>query len=177
MESDRLKGMNIYLVGMMGSGKTTIGKCLASKIEYRFFDTDLLIEKVTQSSINEIFAQEGEATFRQLETQILEQLCAYTRAVIATGGGIVLKPKNWSYLRHGLVIWLNSPVEILYQRLITNKTRPLLKEGNLLDKLTNLTQQRRAFYAQADLVIDTASEQNPEIIANSILEQIPTVLK
>lgn len=173
----QLKGINIYLVGMMGTGKTTIGKVLAQKLEYRFFDSDDILEKVTQTSINEIFANQGEKVFRQLETQVLGQLCAYTKAVIATGGGAVLKTKNWSYLHHGLVIWLDAPVELLYQRLAQDNTRPLLNGQDLRQKLTSILETRESFYGEADLRISIQSEQTPTAIAESILEQIPTVLK
>ncbi|ELR96301.1 shikimate kinase [Gloeocapsa sp. PCC 73106] len=175
--SDRLKGINVYLVGMMGTGKSTIGQILAHNLEYRFFDSDTVLERVAQANITEIFATEGEEVFRELETQVLSQLCAYTRSVIATGGGVVLKPKNWSYLHHGLVIWLDAPVELLYQRLAIDQTRPLLNGSDLLGKLTSLQEQRRSFYAEADLKITIQSEQTPEAIVDQILEQIPTLLK
>lgn len=175
--SDRLKGINIYLVGMMGTGKTTIGQILAPQLDYRFFDCDHLLEKVAQTSIQEIFATQGEIAFRELETQILSQLYAYTRSVIATGGGIVLKPENWSYLRHGLVIWLDASVELLCQRLTADQTRPLLQNTDLEAKLTALSKQRRHLYAEADLQIIIQPEQTPEAIASEILAQIPTVLK
>jgi shikimate kinase len=175
--SDRLKGINIYLVGMMGTGKSTIGDILAPYLDYRFFDQDILIERVTQKTIQEIFAIEGEEYFRQLESQILAQLCSYTRSIIATGGGVVLKAENWSYMRHGLVIWLDAPVELLCQRLATDETRPLLNHGDLKDKLRSILEQRRQFYAQADLTITIQPEETPEAIALNILEAIPSVLK
>ena len=174
---DSLKGINIYLVGMMGTGKTTVGQVLASQLDYRFFDCDLLLEKVAQSTIQEIFATQGEAQFRQLETQILSQLYSYTRSVIATGGGVVLKTENWSYLRHGLVIWLDAPIELLCQRLATDETRPLLNHSDLESKLTSILEQRCHLYAEADLKIIIEPEQTPEAIASHILAQIPTVLK
>ena len=161
----------------MGTGKTTVGQILAPLLDYRFFDCDHLVEKVTQTSIGEIFATDGEAAFRELETQILSQLYAYTRSVISTGGGIVLKTENWSYLRHGLVIWLDSPVELLCQRLANDQTRPLLNDTDLTAKLTTLLAQRRHLYAEADLHIIIQPEQTPEAIASEILTQIPTVLK
>ncbi len=109
--NDLLKGLNVYLVGMMGSGKTTVGKLLAEKLNYRFLDTDILIETIAGKTIKQIFAQEGEAKFRELETQVLGEVSAYTRSVISTGGGVVLKAKNWSYLHYGIIIWIDAPVE------------------------------------------------------------------
>jgi len=174
---DRLQGMNIYLVGMMGTGKSTVGRVLASELDYRFFDCDDLIEKITETTIQDIFATQGEEVFRQLETEVLSQLCAYTRSVIATGGGVVLKPQNWSYLRHGLVIWLDAPVELLCQRLAEDETRPLLNNSDLQSKLASLLIERESFYGEADLKITIESEETPEAIASRIIEQIPTVLK
>ena len=89
-----LQGVNVFLIGMMGSGKTTVGQKLAQRLNYRFFDSDVLIERVTQQSINDIFATQGEETFREFETQVLSELAACTKSVIATGGGMVLKPIN-----------------------------------------------------------------------------------
>lgn len=174
----RLKGINLYLIGMMGAGKSTIGHLLAQHLEYRFFDTDILIERVKQQSIAEIFQQEGEASFRALETQVLAELSACTRSVIATGGGIVLAQQNWSYLQEGLVIWLDVPVPELAQRLQADTTRPLLTNGtDPIAKLESLFEQRSHRYAQADLRIIITPPATPEAIAAHVLAQIPTVLK
>jgi shikimate kinase len=167
----QLQGINIYLIGMMGVGKSTVGKLLAEKLGYRFFDTDTLIERVAQKTIPDIFATEGEASFRQLESQVLNELSAYTRSAIATGGGIVQKPMNWSYLRHGLIIWLDADLELLNKRLEGDDSRPLAS------KLESLLETRRPLYDQADLHIRIQPEQTPEEIVREILTQIPTVLK
>lgn len=172
-----LKGLSVFLIGMMGTGKTTVGQELAKRLNYRFFDSDVLIERVTNQTINEIFATEGEEVFRDIESQILGELCAYTHSAIATGGGIVLRPKNWSFLRHGLVIWLDAPVDLLIQRLQEDNTRPLLKETNLREKLETLLEQRRSLYNEADLHIIIEDGQTPEQIVSEIMEKIPTVLK
>jgi shikimate kinase len=166
-----LQGLSIFLIGMMGTGKTTVGKVLAQHLGYRFLDTDVFIEKVAGQTISEIFAQEGENYFRELETQILAELSAYTRSVIATGGGIVMRPKNWSYLHHGLVVWLDAPVELLQKRLAEDNTRPLR------DKLPSLLEKRQPLYEQADLHILIEENQTPEEIVAHLIERIPTVLK
>jgi shikimate kinase len=114
---ERLKGLNLYLVGMMGAGKSSTGAALAQGLGYQFFDTDSVLEAAAAQTIPEIFAQQGEAAFRQLETQVLAELSAYQRLVIATGGGIVSRPENWSYLHHGIVVWLDVPLAVLKQRL------------------------------------------------------------
>lgn len=174
-----LQGISVFLIGLMGTGKTTVGQRLAQSLQYRFFDSDRLIEKVAGQSITEIFAAAGEPGFRDLESQVLEQLCAYTQSVIATGGGIVVAPKNWSYLQQGLVVWLDTPVPVIAQRLaaVEDASRPLLNPADRLPRLTELYNQRRDRYAQADLHIQPDPEDTPEAIAHTILQQIPTVLK
>lgn len=161
----------------MGSGKTTVGKILAKALNYRFFDTDLVIEQLAKQSVSEIFATSGEAAFRELETQVLAELSAYHRLAIATGGGIILQRKNWSYLQHGLVVWLDLPVEQICDRLQSDTSRPLLQNADLREKLTALLEQRRTLYAQADLHISIQPNETPDQLALRILEAIPTVLQ
>lgn len=175
--SNLLKGVNLYLIGMMGAGKTTVGKILAYHLGYRFLDTDDVITQSTGKSINQIFAEEGEAAFRQLESDVLGQICAYTQLTIATGGGIVLRRENWSYLHHGLVVWLDVPVELLYNRLAEDTTRPLLQDSDPKGKLRSLLEERTPLYSQADLKITVREEETPEEIAHRVIEAIPTVLK
>ena len=176
-----LKGVNVYLIGMMGTGKSTVGKLIAQKLGYRFFDTDVLIEKTVGKSIKEIFADKGEAEFRELETQVLGEVSACTQSVIATGGGIVLAPKNWSYLHYGLVVWLDVPIDTLAQRLQEDQTkaeaRPLLQQTKIIEKLGLLLQERKHLYQQADLRIVIESEEEPEQTATKIMEMIPSVLQ
>ena len=162
-----LKGVNVYLIGMMGSGKSTIGKILAQKLNYRFFDTDILIEKVAQRTIPEIFATEGESYFRDLETKVLQELSAYNHSAIATGGGIVEKPVNWSFLRQGLIVWLDADLEVLQQRVAQDTNRPLA------GKLKLLLAKRRSLYAQADLQVISDRIKTPEQVATEIINQIP----
>ena len=151
--ADFLKKTNLYLIGMMGTGKTTIGRKLASRLGYRFIDTDALIEQAAGQPVTSLFEQSGEAAFRALETQVLAQLSAHTRLVVATGGGIVTQPMNWSYLRHGVVIWLDTPVAVLASRLAGDTSRPLLKDVDLTAKLTALLAERSDRYAQAHICI------------------------
>jgi shikimate kinase len=172
-----LQGVNLFLIGMMGSGKSTVGHILADRLRYRFFDSDVLIERVVGSSVAEIFAQQGEATFRELESQALGQLAAQTRSVIATGGGIILRQHNWSYLHHGIVVWLDVAVDILAKRLQGDQTRPLLQQPDLQQRLTQLHGDRQPLYAQADLRVAITEEHPPQAIADRVLEQLPTVLK
>ena len=172
-----LKGMSVFLIGMMGAGKTTVGENLAKQLGYRFCDTDVLIEKIANQTISNIFATAGEASFRELESQVLAEVCAYTTTVIATGGGIVLKRINWSYLHQGLIVWLDAPVELLMERLKEDSTRPLLQEVNPEAKLKSLLEERSHLYRQADIRISLETGQTPEAIAQQIIAEIPGVLK
>lgn len=177
MITPSLQGLSIFLIGMMGSGKSTVGKALARHLSYHFVDTDALIERITQQAIADIFQTQGEDSFREIESQTLSELAAYLRCVIATGGGAVLKPMNWSYLRQGLVIWLDAPVELLAHRLQLDTRRPLLRTGDLKTTLAQIREQRLEFYRLADLTIPIQPGQSPKVIADSIIEEIPTVLR
>lgn len=169
--SNLLQGINVYLIGIMGSGKTTVGKHLAQQLNYRFVDTDEAIEEIAKTTIAEIFATEGESYFRELETRVLAEFSVYTKCVVSTGGGIIQRPINWSYLRQGLVVWLNTDLKILQKRLAGDRSRPLANQ------LENLLETRRPKYAQADLSIAIVQEKLPEDIATDIISKIPTVLK
>ncbi|MEL6471065.1 MAG: shikimate kinase [Cyanobacteria bacterium J06623_4] len=148
-----LKKTNLYLVGMMGAGKTTIGRKLATRLGYRFLDTDALIEQSTGRTVTDVFAKEGEAGFREIETQVLAQVSTHTSLVVATGGGIVTQQMNWSYLQHGVVIWLDVPVAVLASRLSGDSTRPLIQDVDLSEKLTKLLAERSDRYGQSDIRI------------------------
>lgn len=171
-----LQGINLYLIGMMGAGKTTVGRLLANELQYGFVDTDEVITASAKRTINQIFAEEGETAFRQLESDVLSQVSAYTKLTVATGGGIILKRENWSYLHHGLIVWLDASAELLYNRLKEDTTRPLLQD-NLLLKLRSLLDQRESLYALADLRITLQEGETPEEIARRVVTQIPSVLK
>ena len=197
MTADFLKKTNLYLIGMMGAGKTTIGRKLANRLSYRFLDTDALIEQTAKKPITQIFAEEGEAVFRQLETQVLAQVAKHTRVVIATGGGIITQQMNWSYLRHGVVIWLDVPVPVLMSRLSNDTHRPLLKDVEpnieLSEKLKSLLEARGDRYAQADIRIAyegrsvgrtcdriiTALQENirpdPKLVADKVIVSQPSI--
>jgi shikimate kinase len=170
-----LNGTNIFLIGMMGAGKSTIGKLLAQQLNYNFLDTDRLIEQCAGKSIPEIFADDGEETFRDLEQQVLSQVSAYTRLVVATGGGIVMRSLNWSHLHDGIVVWIDVPVDILCDRLKNESDhRPLLQTADPLQKLHNIYEQRRDRYAQADISIMVIANETPQAISDRLLEMIET---
>ncbi|MEN9217022.1 MAG: shikimate kinase [Gloeomargarita sp. HHBFW_bins_162] len=172
-----LGGVTIFLVGMMGCGKSTTGKRLAHRLGYTFFDTDQLITQVTGRSIPELFAQEGEAGFRRLESQVLAEVASHTRLVVATGGGVVTQALNWSYLHHGVVVWLDVPVELLVERLRQRQDRPLLSSEShdperLRQRLHTLFAQRQAQYAQADVRVTIAPGMTVGGVTKAILRGI-----
>ena len=169
--SNLLQGVSVYLIGMMGAGKTTVGRQLAKDLNYRFIDTDQTIEAIAKKPISDIFANQGEVYFRDLETRVLGELSVYTRSVISTGGGIITEQINWSYLRDGLVVWLDVDLEILKERLSDDETRPLA------NKLESLLKSRRSLYAQADIAISINSNLPPAKVSAKIIEAIPSVLK
>ncbi len=174
MSIPNLQGTSLYLIGMMGSGKTTIGKLLADRLSYQFFDTDGLIETITQKSVTQIFETSGEPGFRQVETQVLSELSSYGRKLISTGGGIVTMPENWGHLRTGVIVWLDVPVEVLHDRLSLDTTRPILQNsnGDLMTKLHSLVEVRSSLYAQADLRIEIGTDDLPNVICDRILAEL-----
>ncbi len=148
---------NIFLIGLMGAGKTTIGKQLARRLGKEFRDADSEVEKKTGVSIDVIFDIEGEQGFRRRETEMLRELAAARGIVLATGGGAVLAPENQALLKdNGFIIYLKASVEHLAGRLRLDRRRPLLQSGDKLAKLRALMAQREPVYLQlADLVVET----------------------
>ncbi len=175
--TDLLRGTNLYLIGMMGVGKSTLGRHLAAHLGYRFLDTDALVEQVAGQSVAAVFTSLGEEAFRSLETQVVAQVSAYTRVVVATGGGIVLHSMNWSYLRHGVVVWLDVPLAELTHRLAGDRDRPLLQRPDWETHLATLWEQRRPLYASADIHLPIAAAEAPEAIAQRLLTLLPTRLR
>ena len=158
---------NIVLVGPMGSGKTTVGRRLAHELNQDFFDTDHEIIDKTGVSIDHIFDIEGEEGFRERESKILENLCQMSNIILATGGGIVLLPKNRKILKNaGLVVYLSSSVDQLLRRTAKSKTRPLLENSNDRRKtITELLRARDIYYREvASIVVDTTGKKLQEVI-------------
>lgn len=142
----------IVLVGMMGSGKTTIGRRLARRLRLRFADADAEIEQAASLSIGEIFAQYGEASFRDGERRVIHRLLRAGPSIIATGGGAFAQDATRrDILDHGISVWIDVPLDILVERTAKRNTRPLLRSGNPEDILRNLMTQRAPAYEQADI--------------------------
>jgi shikimate kinase len=151
------KSDNIFLIGLMGVGKTTIGRKLAEKLGKTFLDCDREIEERTGVTIELIFEIEGEEGFRRRESAVLDELTARSNVVIATGGGAVLGPENREWLKErGTVVYLNAPVKILAGRTQADRKRPLLQTEDRLARLTELLREREPFYLEiADVIINT----------------------
>lgn len=147
---------NIYLVGLMGVGKTTVGKKLAKLLLLDFFDTDQLVEQRTGVSINHIFEVEGETGFRDREAKLLAEISDGRQAVIATGGGIILRSENRRVMRkQGQVIYLRASIDILWKRLEGCQARPLLQQPDPKAELTRIMLERGPLYAdEADFIVE-----------------------
>jgi shikimate kinase len=167
--------INIILVGPMGSGKTSVGRRLACVLKRDFFDSDFEIVTRTGVSIEHIFDVESEEGFRKRETAVLKDLCDISNIVIATGGGIVIKPENRELLkRNSFVVYLVSSIEQLIMRTAKSKSRPLLEKSTDREKtIRDLIKQREPLYQEvADVVIDTTDKKLYAII-NNIKKAIP----
>ena len=173
----RLSGRSLYLVGMMGSGKTSTGRPLAERLGYGFVDADAVIEQAAGCGIPEIFDRDGEAGFRSLESQVLSAISQRHSLVVATGGGVVTQPENWGMLHSGIVIWLDVVPDQLLQRLNADSTvRPLLQTADPEAALNALLNERRPLYAEADLTV-VINDETPEAVADGILQLVPSLLK
>jgi shikimate kinase len=157
---------NIFFVGLMGAGKTTIGKLLAKKLKKTFYDTDHEIEKKLGVKVSVIFELEGEEGFRKRETQMIDELTNKKDIILATGGGAVLSEENRRLLKErGKVIYLNAKPQHLAKRMAFDKDRPLLQKGNMLDTLNNLYQERHPLYlGVSSFVVDTGQQKTQTII-------------
>ena len=165
----------LILVGPMGAGKSTIGRLLAQELGYEFFDSDKVIEDKCGADIPWIFDVEGEEGFRAREAQVIKDLSQKKSAVVATGGGAMLRQENRDYVtRTGYVIYLNTSVEQQYQRTFKDKNRPLLqsKDEDAFDVLKNLMEIRDPLYREvADLVIET-DRKNLKSVVSRILKEV-----
>lgn len=153
------RSQNLYLVGMMGAGKTSIGRQLAKRLQRRFVDVDHEIEAQTGVRIPTIFEIEGEAGFREREAQAIAQLTAQPGLVLATGGGAVMREENRRHLRDsGVVIYLRVPPQTLFERTRHDRNRPLLQVENPLGRIEELYAQRDPLYREiADLIMDSGN--------------------
>jgi len=164
---------NIFLVGLMGAGKTTIGRQIANELSLEFYDSDHEIEDRTGVTITHIFDIEGEAGFRKRETSVLDELTKKKGIVLATGGGAVLKPENRQFLMsRGTTIYLYANIQTLLERTSKDRNRPLLQTENPQTKLEELFEIRDPLYREtADIIIDTGKD-SVRLALKEILEKL-----
>jgi 3-dehydroquinate synthase len=172
----KLGNTNIILVGMMGAGKTTIGKLLAHSLDKEFIDSDHEIQERTGVKIPVIFEIEGETGFRKRESEVLIELAKKQNIILATGGGAVLNPGNRELLRRsGIVIYLRASVNDLYRRTRHDKNRPLLQTQNLYARLNDLYVQRDVFYREAAHIIIDSGKQGIRFLVQRLINKLMSI--
>ncbi len=171
-------GRVIVLVGLMGAGKSTVGRRLAARLGVNFLDTDDEIETAAGMTIPEIFEKHGEAAFRRGENKVIERLLrdmsggAPPGGVLATGGGAFMDPQTRTNISHyGVSVWLRADVELLVKRVARRNNRPLLKQGDARETMLRLRDERYPVYALADIIVDSADAPHEEVV-DMILEKL-----
>lgn len=171
-------GRGIALIGPRGTGKTTVGRIVAQRLELPFVDADRMLETEAETSIARLFAEQGELFFRGLEEKILERIVSSKQPIVlATGGGVVLREANRNRLRQlGAVVWLTARVETLVERLRRDPSdRPALTASDPFVEIAEIAAGRMPLYAEtADLVVDTDG-LDPDQVARNVLERLETI--
>jgi shikimate kinase len=159
----------VVLVGLMGAGKTKIGRRLATRLGLPFFDSDQEIEAAAGETIEEIFANRGERVFREGERRVISRLLARSVHVLATGGGAFMDPLTRAVIRgRGVSLWLRADLDVLVQRVSRRNDRPLLKAGDAQAILADLIERRHPVYSEADLTVDSG-EGSPEATVSRVV--------
>ena len=162
---------NIALCGFMGTGKTSVGRLVAEQLHFAFLDTDTVIEARAGKTVAQIFDEQGEAAFRELESKIVKELEQRDRTVVSTGGGLVVNPENLASLKqHAYVVGLWASPETIWTRVKNQIHRPLLNEAEPLEKIRQLLAERAPFYKQADALVSTEL-RSPREVAQQVLHQ------
>ncbi|TPP07013.1 shikimate kinase [Rhizobium glycinendophyticum] len=164
---------NLVLVGLMGAGKSAIGRIVAQQLGLPFIDTDTEIERVSRMTIPELFAAYGEEEFRALETRVIKRLMRSGPRVVSTGGGAFINDKTRKQIERsgGLSVWLNADLEVLWERVNKRDNRPLLKTENPKQTLKDLMDKRYPIYALADITVQSRDERK-EVIAGEVLAAV-----
>lgn len=166
---ERLDGRPLILVGMMGAGKTTVGRRLATRLGRRFLDSDEEIEKAAQMTIPEIFAQRGEPEFRAGEMRVISRLLKENDIVLATGGGAFINPETRALVKSGAVsVWLKAELDVLFERVSRRSNRPLLKTADPKGTLEKLIEDRYPIYAEADVTVISRDVPQDSVAADVI---------
>ena len=162
----------VALVGLMGAGKSAIGKRLALRLGLPFVDADDEIERAAGCSISEFFERFGEAEFRAGERRVISRLLAGPQHVLSTGGGAYMDDETRALMRkHAITVWLRADLEVLHERVRKRTHRPLLRQGDPKDILARLIDQRYPVYAQADLVVESTA-QPPDVTTDQVLDAL-----
>ena len=167
-----LGGRPLVLVGMMGAGKTTVGRRLANRLGRRFIDSDEEVEKAAGMSIEDIFKLRGEADFRAGEVKVIARLLREGEVVLGTGGGAFVNPETRALVKAAAVsVWIKADFEVLFQRVSRRSNRPLLKNGNPRETLRALMEARYPIYEEADLTV-VSREVPQDQVASEVIEAI-----
>jgi shikimate kinase len=170
VHSDRLI-VNLALIGFMGAGKTSVGRLAAEQLHFDYLDTDDLIQSRAARAITEIFATDGESAFRKMERELVGELAARIKTVIATGGGLPVNPQNLASLKtHALVVCLWASPETIWERVKNQTHRPLLHDADPQKKIRELLAAREPFYRQADVLLNTERRSVREV-AQQVVHQ------
>lgn len=175
--SERLAGRPLVLVGMMGAGKTTVGRRVASRLERQFLDSDEEIERAAQMTIPEIFEQRGEPEFRAGETRVIARVLKEQNLVLATGGGAFVNAETRQVVKAEAVsVWLKAEIDILFERVSRRSNRPLLKTANPRATLEKLIEQRYPIYAEADVTV-VSRDVPQDVVAGDVIDAVLAYLK
>ncbi len=165
----------VVLVGMMGAGKTAVGRALAARLGVPFLDSDAEIESAAAMSIPEIFARDGEAFFRARETEVIGRLLSGSCCILSTGGGAFLAARNRAMISSkGVSVWLNADLKLLWSRVKHRDTRPLLRTPDPFGTLRDLFEARVPIYAQADLEVESCPGYSIEMMTTQVLAALAT---
>jgi shikimate kinase len=163
--------VNIALIGFMGAGKTSVGRLVADQLHFDYLDTDEIIQTQQGRTIAEIFSADGEPAFRKMEQELVGELAARTKTVIATGGGLPMNPQNFVSLKtHALVVCLWASPEKIWERVKNQTHRPLLHDADPQNKIRELLAAREPFYRQADVLLNTELRSVREV-AQQVVHQ------
>lgn len=173
-----LKKCPIYLVGPMGSGKSAVGKYLAYELGFRFLDTDSIIEEVAKKKVSDIFDDDGEDAFRNIESAVLAEVQQFIACCVATGGGAVLRQPNWGKMQTGIIVYLKAEVDVLVSRLQGDTTRPLLKGAqDLRGRVASILDERSSLYEQADVIVPVGQGQPVDEIGIEVVRTLTNFIK
>ncbi|MEM9550702.1 MAG: shikimate kinase [Pseudomonadota bacterium] len=165
----------VVMVGMMGAGKTAVGRALAARLQVPFLDSDAEIELAANMTIPEIFARDGEAFFRRKETQVISRLLDEERGVLSTGGGAFMNPDNRAMItERGVSVWLRAKLDVLWHRVRHKDTRPLLRTKNPRATLAAIYAERVPVYALADLSVETTSDVTIDRMVDQVIAALAT---